>query len=200
MPATWSPAAPGWHRFFHRINRRSRRILRRRMVLPQFHAGACRPCHQTALAVEGAALGPVPLIVVEAEGEPDSCGEAFSEGNQQLRRPFDADAPAQQGPQQASLFCQETQPRLTVGGHTQIGLALVALLDLQGAVLNRDGGLLALLWRKLLDLQAAGEWATAPRSSANRQLCGLNTPERRFQTTDRCTFPVRAFGIIEGLT
>ena len=45
-------------------------------------------------------------------------------------------------PQQAPLFRQEAQPRLAVGGHTQVGLALMTVLDLQGAVPDRDGRLL----------------------------------------------------------
>src|SRR5262249_26713676 len=53
--------------------------------------------------------------------------------------------PAEQGPQQAPLFRQEAQPRLAVGGHTQIGLAVMSVLDLQGAFSNRDGRLLLLL-------------------------------------------------------
>src|SRR4051812_26101012 len=77
--------------------------------------------------------------------EPDSRGEALAEGHQQPRRPLDADAPAQQGPQQAPLLGQETQPGFAVGGHTQVSLPLMTVLDLQGAVPDRDGRLLALL-------------------------------------------------------
>src|SRR5262245_5602749 len=71
--------------------------------------------------------------------------EALAEGHQQPRRPLDADAPAQQRPQQAPLFRQEAQPRLTVGGHTEVRLPMMAVLDLQGAVPDRDGRLLRLL-------------------------------------------------------
>jgi len=67
--------------------------------------------------------------------------EAFAEGDQQPGRPLDADALAQERPQQAPLFRQETQPRIAVGGHMQIGLALMTILHLQGAVLvlENDG-------------------------------------------------------------
>src|SRR5438552_3908741 len=57
---------------------------------------------------------------------------------------LEAEAVAQQGPEQAPLFRQETQPRLAVGGHAQVGRALVTVLDLQGAVPDRDGRLLLL--------------------------------------------------------
>src|SRR5438067_5251340 len=79
---------------------------------------------------------------METEGVPHSRGKALAEGYQQLRRPLDADAPAQQGPQQAPLFRQETEPRLAVGGHTQVGLPLITILDLQGAAPNCDRRLL----------------------------------------------------------
>src|SRR3954467_10414083 len=85
------------------------------------------------------------MVVVETEGEPYSRRKTLPEGDQQPRRPLDADAPAQQGPQQAPLFRQEAQPRLAVGGHSQVGLAVMTVLDLQGAVPDRDGRLLLLL-------------------------------------------------------
>src|SRR5205085_9666820 len=69
----------------------------------------------------------------------------LAEGDQQPGRPLDADFPAQQGPQQASLFCQEPKPRLAVGGHSEVGLALMTVPDLQGTVPDRDGRLLRLL-------------------------------------------------------
>src|SRR5205823_3057713 len=90
-------------------------------------------------------LAPVLMAVVETEGEPYSRGQTLSESHQQFWRPLDADTSAQQGPQQAPLFRHEAQPRLAVGGHTQVGLALVAVLDLQAAVPDRDGRLLRLL-------------------------------------------------------
>src|SRR2546429_7915333 len=76
---------------------------------------------------------------------PLSRRETLAEGDQQPGRPLDADLPAEQGPQQASLFRQEPQPRLAVGGHSQVGLALMTVPDLQGAVPDRDGRLLWLL-------------------------------------------------------
>src|SRR5947207_12461879 len=71
--------------------------------------------------------------------------KTLAQGDQQLRRPLDADAPAEQGPHQAPLLRQEAEPRLAVGGHSQVGLALMTVLDLQGAVPNRDGRLSLLL-------------------------------------------------------
>ena len=71
--------------------------------------------------------------------------KALAEGHQQPWRPLDADAPAEQRPQQAPLFGQEAQPRLAVGGNVQVGLPLMTVLHLQGAVPDRDGRLLRLL-------------------------------------------------------
>src|ERR1700732_4532948 len=85
------------------------------------------------------------MVVMETEGESYSRGKTLPEGDQQFRRPLDANAPAEQGPQQAALFRQEAQPRLAVGGHTQVGLPLMTVLHLQGAVPDRDGRLFFLL-------------------------------------------------------
>src|SRR6516164_8121226 len=71
--------------------------------------------------------------------------EALAEGDQQPRRSLDADAAAEQRPDQAPLFCQEPQPRLAVGGHAQVSLALKTVLHLQGAIADRDGCLRRLL-------------------------------------------------------
>src|SRR5665213_983069 len=94
------------------------------------------------------------MVVMETEGEPDSRGKTLPKGDQQLRRSLDAyTAAQQQGPQQASLFRQEAQPRLAVGGHTHVGLALMTILDLQGAVPDRDRRLFLLRAgeRKMVD-------------------------------------------------
>src|SRR5436305_3145746 len=85
------------------------------------------------------------MVAEETEGEPYSRGKTLPEGDQQLRRPLDADAPAEQRPQQAPLFRQEAQPRLAVGGHFQVSLALMTVLHLQGAFPDRDGCLPRLL-------------------------------------------------------
>src|SRR5207248_11401726 len=74
--------------------------------------------------------------------------EALAEGQQQPRQPLDSDAPAEQRPQQAPLFRQEAEPRLAVRGHAQVGLALVAVLHLQLAAPDRNGGLPFLLARE----------------------------------------------------
>src|SRR2546430_11426326 len=71
-----------------------------------------------------------------------SRGKTLAESDEQLRRSLDADSPAEQGPQQAPLFCQEAEPCLAVGSHTQVGFALMTVLDLQSAVPNRDSCLL----------------------------------------------------------
>src|SRR5439155_9119371 len=60
-------------------------------------------------------------------------------------RALDADYPPQQGPQPAPFFRQEAEPRLAVGGHTQVGLSLMPRLDLQRAVPDRHGRLLRFL-------------------------------------------------------
>src|SRR2546425_7143575 len=64
----------------------------------------------------------------------DSRGKTLAESDEQLRRSLDADSPAEQGPQQAPLFGQEAEPCLAVGSHTQVGFALMTVLDLQSAV------------------------------------------------------------------
>src|SRR5262249_44248135 len=65
--------------------------------------------------------------------------EALTEGDQQLRRALDADAPAEQRPQEAPLLRQEAEPRLAVGGNTQVGLAPMTFPPLQGPFPDRDG-------------------------------------------------------------
>src|SRR6266853_1258909 len=85
------------------------------------------------------------MVVMETAGELHSRGKTLPEGDQQLRRPLDANAPAQQGPQQAPLFRQEAQPRLAVGSHSQVSLPLMTVLDLQSAVPDRDGRLFLFL-------------------------------------------------------
>src|SRR5262245_12411171 len=65
--------------------------------------------------------------------------ETFAERNEQIRRTLDADAAADQRPEQASFFGEEAEPRLAVGGHTQVGRALMAVLHLQRAAPNRHG-------------------------------------------------------------
>src|SRR5262249_39834227 len=70
--------------------------------------------------------------------------ETLAEGHQQFWRTLDADSSAEQGPQQAPLFRQEAQPRLAVGGHMQVGLALVAVPHLHGAVPDHNSCLLRL--------------------------------------------------------
>src|SRR5262245_4423060 len=44
-------------------------------------------------------------------------------------RSLDADAAAEQGPEQTLRCCQEAEPSLTVGRYSQVCLALVAGLD-----------------------------------------------------------------------
>src|SRR5438874_1568946 len=51
--------------------------------------------------------------------------------------------PASVGPGRSSR--QDTAPRLAVGGHSEVGLALMTVPDLQGTVPDRDGRLLRLL-------------------------------------------------------
>lgn len=61
---------------------------------------------------------------------PHSRRETLAKGDQQLRRPFNANLPPQQRPQQTTLFRQEAEPSLAVGGHTQVGHALMTVLHL----------------------------------------------------------------------
>jgi hypothetical protein len=84
-------------------------------------------------------FGVIRLLTLSTIHIPLSQRETLAEGHQQPGRTLEADAPAQQRSQQASLFRHEAQPRLAVGGHTQVGLALMTVLYLQGAVPNRDG-------------------------------------------------------------
>src|SRR5215831_6463704 len=72
-----------------------------------------------------------PSMRLPSTMKPRSRWEALAEGDQQLRRALDADAAADQRPEQAPLFGEEAEPRLAVGGHTQVGLALMAVLHLQ---------------------------------------------------------------------
>src|SRR5947209_20476838 len=88
---------------------------------------------------------PPPFRIEPGRQPPLSRRETLAEGDQQPGRPLDADLPAQQGPQQASLFRQEPKPRLAVGGHAEVGLALMTVPDLQGTVPDRDSRLLLLL-------------------------------------------------------
>src|SRR5205814_5909448 len=88
---------------------------------------------------------PTPFRIEPRRQPPLSRRETLAEGDQQSGRPLDADFPAQQGPQQASLFRQEPKPRLAVGGHSEVGLALMTVPDLQDTVPDRDGRLLRLL-------------------------------------------------------
>ena len=67
--------------------------------------------------------------------------EALSEGNEQLRRTFEANLPSQQRPNEVLLFGQEAEPSLRVGGDTQIGLANLSFLDVDLLVVDDNGGL-----------------------------------------------------------
>src|SRR5262245_6474464 len=128
--------APGWPWDFRRVHVKLRPSLHRAGV-ETGEVGA-----PNRLVVRHR---PPPFRTETRRQRPPLRREALTEGHQQFRRPLDADSPAEQGPQQAPLFCQEAQPRLAVGGHTQVGLALVAVTDLHGAVPDRHGRLLRLL-------------------------------------------------------
>src|SRR5947209_4090958 len=69
---------------------------------------------------------------------PELGRKAAAEGEQQSWRALEPDPAAKEGPRQARLLAQEPQPCVAVGDHPQIGLAVMAVRNLERAVADDD--------------------------------------------------------------